>query len=307
MNFTRSFRKKLTYSSLRLGQRLAQKGDCGGVERLRKILKAFTQIAVPLRRQLERNMKLTGVYQPELIDAYFDRAADQLIMMAHGFRADFDLSFLLKSFRFEDSFGHLEQAYAKGKGVMVVAGHLCGYPSVVTVISTRLPCAVYSRRNKDSRKVAIMEAIAKAEEVEVIYRPESSNRDEKLQPVIDVLRQGKMLFITPDTPRKQHEGVAVSILGKTAYFPAGAFVMSMRTGSPVVPVWWRWEQDCCKIHFSEPIELSRGGGRIRDKAEEGMKQWSCQLDTFIRAYPEMWWNWLDKRWTHIIRNHNNLK
>jgi lauroyl/myristoyl acyltransferase len=228
-------------------------------------------------------------------------------MMAHGFRADFDLSSLLKSFRFDDSFVHLEQAYAKGKGVMVVAGHLCGYPSVVTVISTRLPCAVYSRRNKDSRKVEIMEAIAKAGKVEVIYRPESSNRAEKLQPVIDVLRQGKMLFITPDTPRKPYEGVAVSILGKTAYFPTGVFVMSMRTGAPVVPVWWRWEQDCYQIRFSEPIELSRGGGRIREKAEAGMKQWSCQLDTFIRAYPEMWWNWLDKRWTRIIRNHDNLK
>lgn len=86
---------------MRLGQRLAQKGDYGGVERLRKILIGFTQIAVPLRRQLQRNMKLTGVYQPELIDAYFDRAADQLIMMAHGFRADFDLSFPVEEARFE--------------------------------------------------------------------------------------------------------------------------------------------------------------------------------------------------------------
>ena len=69
-----------------------------------------------------------------------------------------------------------------------------------------------------------------------------------------------------------------------------------------MPVWWHWEEDCYHIRFGEPIELSRGGSKIRDKAEEGMKQWACQMDAFIREHPDMWWNWLDKRWTHILRD-----
>jgi len=92
MNFTRYLRKQVTYRFLKLGQQLAQRGDHANVEHLRKILIGFTEIAVPLRRRLEWNMKLTGIYQSHLTDAHFERAIDQMIMLAHVFRAGFPKS-----------------------------------------------------------------------------------------------------------------------------------------------------------------------------------------------------------------------
>ena len=31
------------------------------------------------------------------------------------------------------------------------------------------------------------------------------------------------------------------------------------------------------------------------------RKWAADIDAFLHQHPEMWWNWLDKRWTRIIR------
>ena len=147
----------------------------------------------------------------------------------------------------------------------------------------------------------ITETVVKSSNAELISPPVGATKAQRLQVAIDALRQGKMLFLTPDTPRKPEDGVAVEILGKTAHFPTGVFIMSMRTGAPVLPVWWYWKEGCYHVSYSQPIELQRGGG-LRQKAETAMKEWGAEVDAFIRAHPEMWWNWLDKRWTKILRN-----
>lgn len=235
-----------------------------------------------------------------LLDAYFERGIDQLTMLAHGFRADFDIKMLEEQFKFDETFSILEQAYSKGKGVITIAPHISGYPVYGAIISSRIPCTIYMRRNQDPRKMKITETVGRSSNAELISAPVGATKGQRLQVSIDALRQGKMIFLTPDTPRKPDRGVAVNILGKTAHFPTGVFIMSMRTGAPVVPVWWHWKEGFYHVSYGQPIQLERGG-RLREKAEEAMKQWGADVDLFIRKHPEMWWNWLDKRWTKILR------
>jgi lauroyl/myristoyl acyltransferase len=304
MTLTRHLRKNVTYRFLKLGQELAQKGDFKRVERLRKILLGATRIAIPLRKRLERNMKLAGVYQPYLIDAHFERAIDQMIMIAHVCRAGFPDSGCTERFCFDDSFKLLKEAYAKGKGVINIAPHICGYPVYAPIVSPRIPCVMYLRRNTDPKKMQLNIAIGKTGNGLLIYPPQGASRAQRLQVAIDVLRQGKMMFICADTPRKAHEGVPVNIYGKTAYFPTGVFVMSLRTGAPVVPVTWHWQNDKYHIHYDEPIELERGGD-LKTKAMIATQKWAQSVDAYLHKYPQMWWNWLDKRWTYIIRSHRD--
>lgn len=301
MELTRKLRKALTFGALRCGMDIACRGDVRTVERLRAVAIGLTRSIVPLRMRLARNMKLSGVYRQGLVDDYFERATDQLVMLAHVFRAGFPESGCPEKFKLDDSFKLLEQAYAKGKGVINIAPHICGYPVYGAVVSRRFPCAIYLRHNKDTRKMWINKAIAMAGEGDLVYPPKGASKSQRLQVAIDVLRQGKLLYITPDTPRKPHEGVAVTILGKVVYFPIGVFVMSMRTGAPVVPVFWHWQDGAYHIRYEKPIELVRNG-RIKERARVATQKWAQSVDCFLHEHPEMWWNWLDKRWTRIIRN-----
>jgi lauroyl/myristoyl acyltransferase len=258
------------------------------------------RIALPLRQRLAHNMKLAGVYREELIDAHFVRAVDQLTMLGHVLRAGFAESGCPEKFVFDESLRLLEQAHAAGKGVINIAPHLCGYPVYGAVVSMRIPCSIYLRRNKDPGKMRITEAVGLAGQGHLVAPPTGATKAQRLNVAIDVLRQGRMMFITPDTPRKPSEGVRVTLFGRTSYFPMGVFIMSLRTGAPVVPVTWHWKQGAYHLHYGEPIELVRGG-RLRQQAAAATRHWAATVDRFLHAYPEMWWNWLDKRWTKIIR------
>lgn len=301
MNLTRQLRKTLTFGFLRIGMELARQGDFHTVETMRQVLRGLRYILFPLRTRLAENMKSVGVYRPELLDAHFDRVIDQLIMLAHIFRAGFEQSGCPERFRFDDSFCILEQAYRGGKGVINISPHICGYPLYPPVVTPRIPCSIYLRRNQDPRKMRINQAIGDAGEGHLVYPPANATKAQRLQVAIDILRQGKMLFITPDTLRKPKHGVAVRIFNRTVYFPTGIFVMSLRTGAPVVPITWHWENGAYQIHYGQPIELSRGG-RLNQKAEAATRKWAESVDTFLHKHPEMWWNWLDKRWTLALRN-----
>ncbi len=301
MNLLRQLRKTLTFGGLRIGMELARRTDRNGVvESMRRVLLALTRTALPLRMRLAKNMKLAGVFRPGLLDAHFARAVDQMAMLAHVFRAGFAGSGCPEKFKFDGSVRLLEQAYAAGKGVINISPHICGYPVYAPIISPRIPCSIYLRRNKDPRKMRINEAIGLAGKGHLVYPPKGATRAERLQVAIDVLRRGRMLFITPDTPRKAHQGIPVTILGRTVYFPTGVFVMSMRTGSPVVPTVWHWDNGAYHIRYGQPFEPTRGG-RIKQQVESATRKWAQSVDAFLHEHPEMWWNWLDKRWTRIIR------
>ena len=301
MQFLRQLRKTMITGGLRLGMEWSRRAnDPTAVEVLRVVARGVTRAAIPLRAYLATNMKLTGVYRPALIDAHFERAIDQLIMLAHVFRAGLPTSGCLEKFAFDDSFRFLEQAYAAGKGVINVAPHLCGYPVYPGVLTQRIPCSIYLRRNKDPRKMSITEAIGLAGGGHLVAPPENATRAQRLQVAMDVLRQGRMLFITADTLRKPGEGVPVTLFGRTAHFPNGVYVMSMRTGAPVVPTVWHWENGAYRIRYGAPVELPRIG-RIKEQTEAATRTWAQSVDAFLREHPEMWWNWLDNRWTRIIR------
>ena len=301
MKWSRRLRKELTIRTLQLGGRFAQKGDEKTIETIRGWMRGFFRVALPLRNMLKTNMRHAGVEPDAVVDAYFERAIDQMVMLANILRVGLPKSGCLERFKFDESLGILKQVYSRGKGAICIAPHISGYPLLGGIISPKVPCAIYMRNNKDQRKMQISEAIAKAGDQELIYPPKGEAKGVRLKVAIDALREGKVMFLTSDTPRKPHEGVAVRIFGKRTYFPTGTYVMSLRTGAPIVPTWWYWKDGGYHITFSEPIELQRGGG-LQAKMEAAVQKWATDVDGFLHEYPEMWWNWLDKRWTRILRN-----
>lgn len=302
MQILRELRKTLTFGALRLGMEWSRLAvDRWQIEAVRVAAQSIFQGAWPLRAWLKRNMLEAGVYRPGLLEAHFERAVDQLMMLAHIFRAGFPDSGVPERFRFDATFERLQRAHAAGKGVICIAPHLCGFPVYAPVVTPRIPCSIYLRRNQDRRKMRITEAIGRAGNGHLVAPPAGANKAQRLQVAIDVLREGCCLFITPDTPRKAADGVEVTIFGKLTYFPTGVFVMSLRTGAPVLPVYWHWENGQYHIRYDKPITLSRGGD-LRNKAANATHKWAADVDAFLRRHPEMWWNWLDKRWTMILRS-----
>jgi len=301
----RQFRKNLTVGVLHAGMRASQRSSAGTVELLRRVALATVKRCLPLRIRLARNMKLAGVYRPGLVDEHFERAADQFGFLMHIFRAGFDESGTAGHFRFDESLRYLRQAYAAGRGVLHVAPHICCYPVYPRVVSTQIPCSIYLRRSPDPRKHEINKAIGRAGSGHLVYPPANAARGQRLAVAVQVLREGRMLFMTPDLPRKPSEGVAVTILGREVYFPTGMIIMAMRTGAPIVPTVWHREDGVYRVRCFEPMTFNGRGDRRR-RIAAGVRKFAELMDRFLRRHPDMWWNWLDKRWTAIIRNQNRV-
>ncbi len=297
----RRLRKSLTFGGLRVGMEIARSAaDARVVESLRWLLRGLTRSCLPLRVRLARNMKCAGVYRRGLPDAHFERAIDQMVMLCHVFRAGFPHSGCPERFRFDESFRHLQQAYDAGRGVVNIAPHLCMYPIYPPIVSPRIPCSIYLRRSKDPRKLKINEAIGLAGRGHLVYPPPGASPAERLRIAIELLREGRLMYIAADTPRKSHQGVPVTIFGRTVHFPTGVYVMNLRTGAPVVPVVWSWRDGAYRIRYGEPVTLARGR-RIKQQCADATRRWARSVDEFLHEHPEMWWNWLDKRWTRILR------
>lgn len=301
MTSLREFRKTLTYGTLRAGVSLSKHASHPRVvEGMRHVFRGLSKVVLPFRQQVVSNMKAVGLYRDGLYGEYVERAIDQYIMMAHVFRAGVEESNIQDRFVFDESFSILQQAFDQGKGVLNIAPHISGYPAYGGLLDLRIPTSIYLRRNKDPRKMKINEAAGLAGKGRLVYPPEGATAAQKLQVAMDIVRRGETLFITPDNPRKPNKGYPVQVLGRTAYFPLGVYIMSMRTGAPVVPVFWEWRDGRYHVSFREPIVLERRKG-IQEEAQRAVRHWATMVDEFLRAHPEMFWSWPDKRWTQIIR------
>jgi lauroyl/myristoyl acyltransferase len=249
-------------------------------------------------------MKLVGLHRRGLVDHHLDRVGDQLAFLMHIFRTGFEGSGVVERFRFDESFRYLEEAHALGRGVLHVAPHLCCYPVYPRVVSSRVPCSIYLRRSPDPRKHEINKAIGLAGNGHLVYPPAGAPRGKRLQVALQVLRDGKALFMTPDLPRGPSDGVAVRILERTVYFPKGMILMSMRTGAPIVPAVWHYEGGVYHVRCFEPLVFSSRGDRSAS-IKMGVRKFAELMNNFLHEHPDMWWNWLDKRWTAIIRSNGN--
>jgi len=297
----RAIRKEIAVGILRAGMRAAKRGSAGSVESLRRFLLMLGKACLPLRLRLARNMKLAGVYRKGLVDRHFERAADQFAFLMHIFRAGFPDAGVAERFAFDASFRHLQQAYDAGRGVLVVSPHLCSYPVFPRVLSDRIPCSIYLRRSKDPRKHDLDRAIGEAGGGHLVHPPANATRQQRLTVAMDVLRAGRMLYGPPYLPRKPEHGIPVRILGRDVHFPAGVVIMAMRTGAPIVPVDWHYRDGRYHVRCHEPMDF-RGRGDRQHRAAAGIRKFAQLMDECLHLHPEMWWNWLDKRWTAIIRN-----
>jgi lauroyl/myristoyl acyltransferase len=300
MALSRRLRKDAVMRLLEGGAALAQRCNRRQVNLILSVALRVVKACLPLRIRLARNMKAAELYRRGLVDLHFDRAADQMRMLMHVLRAGFQASGACDRFQFDESFRHLDAIRASGRGALIISPHLCGYPLFPRVLADRFPCSIYLRRSPDPRKHKINMMVGAAGDGHLVYPPPDSARSERLFVALRVLREGRGLYLTPDLPRKPHEGTPVHVLGQRTYFPAGVAIMAMRTRVPIVMVDWHWSDGAYRVRCHEPLDPAT----LRSRSEAAgsiMRLFAARMDEAVRSHPEMWWNWLDKRWTRLLR------
>jgi lauroyl/myristoyl acyltransferase len=238
-------------------------------------------------------------FEPGHIDDYFRHLADLVVFAVAVYRSDIHCAGLERNWLHDEaSRRRCQEALELGKGVVLAGAHLIGHEVLAGTVTGEIPIAVLVRKAPDPRYEAIKQRWYSALGVEVVYRPPRDARFQSLGEMtaaLRILRKNRALAITPDLIQKPGTGIPVRLFGRPAELPAGAFFLAARTGAPLLPAFTHYEEGRYRLWTHEALFASPGADRDSAIAEMAQR-WTTLFEEFVRAHPDMWQFWLDKRW-----------
>ena len=255
-----------------------------------------------LRRRVGEAMTAAlgrGGYTAQHVDAYFDHLADLVVFSAAAFRSGIH-SIGLERYWWDGATALMRpyhEALEQGRGALMIGPHLIGHELVTGASTAELPITVLVRRSARSEYEALKTRWYAALGVEVVHRPRRGADDgglAEMTAAVRVLRKNRILALTPDLLRRPGTGVTVRLFNREAELPAGAFFLAVRTGAPLLCSFF-WEEGGRYWARTDRMEITLTGDRDPDVAAVA-QEWTTRFERFIRAHPDMWLFWLDKRW-----------
>ncbi len=267
-----------------------------------------------LARMVADNMRAAGVYSAAAHRAYFAQVAGHFAGALHALRcapraieggSDELIALAAERIELDESVQRLRAALNGGRGVILVGPHICNYLLNLARLNQAVPLTVYLRHAKDRRREAAKQRWYRASGVAWISEPADAGGPlGRLGHMAAALRAGQVLFVTPDLPQKRDDGVTVRLFGREIYLPAGPALLAERTGAPFFMLTASPAGGRQRLHVQGPFDAnedSRGAPARRMAVERRMQWFAEHFERLVRATPELWYLWGDKRWTRVFR------
>jgi KDO2-lipid IV(A) lauroyltransferase len=250
-----------------------------GLSRLRSVGLRNLELAMPELSPSERDRILRGVYRHlgwQLVE--FCRMPRYTAENTRGWIRTEGLE-------------HYEAARARGKGVLVLTGHLgawelssfyhslMGYPMGMVI------------RRLDNRKLD-----AFVNDIRCMHGNHVLHKDDFGRGLLTAMRAGETVGILMDTNMTPPQGVFVDFFGLQACTASGLPHIALKTESAVVPGFLVWEpgEKQYVLHFGPELVFARTEDREADLLA-ATQQCNDVLEAWIRRYPDQWL-WIHRRW-----------
>ena len=195
---------------------------------------------------------------------------------------------------------HLDQAYARGNGVLCITGHLGCWELLAAAIARHYPLAVVGAELYDPRLNAML--VAEREKAGYKSFPRTSGGTRQ---ILRWLKRGGLvgLLIDQDT---RVDGEFVDFFGRPAKTPAGPIVLAERTGAALIPLAIRMNSDLTHtIEVGPEIHLQNSGDSRADRLAN-IEKLSKAVEGFISEYPTQW-VWMHERWKTLPPAKNEVE
>jgi lauroyl/myristoyl acyltransferase len=203
--------------------------------------------------------------------------------------------------KFDESIRLLDDAVAEGRGVVLAAPHWLAHELAAAIINRRHPMAMLVRQaptsDRATRKLKWYNALG----VEIVLRPRQVSTIKDAVAYLRVLKSGKLLAVTPDLLAEPGQGVETCIFGRPARLHGGAFALAISARAPMIRVFARWQPDSSLVVMFDRAPLTLDSCDRDAAIRAGMQDWCRWFEEKLRANPENWLFWLDKRWSRFLR------
>jgi len=192
--------------------------------------------------------------------------------------------FIKNNVRFEN-IEYLNEVLQKGKGGILVSAHVGNWEMGGTILpSIGYPLSVVALAHKDPRVNALFNAQREAFGAVVIQT------DVAVRRVMEHLKQNRLVAILADRDFG-HKGLMMNFLGRPTMMPKGAVYFSIKSGAPIIPVFFiRTKGDYFQIRVYPPIDPPHlTQARPPDElTKELLNKYLPTIEAEIRRDPSQW-------------------
>jgi KDO2-lipid IV(A) lauroyltransferase len=247
--------------------------------RLRKVGLENLEIAFPEMARRDRERILGGVFQS------LGWQIGEFCKMPHYSRQQ------AESFIRYDGLEHYLQAKSRGKGVLVLTGHLGAWELSSFFHSLMgYPMSLVIRRLDNPLVDAYVNRIRCLHGNRVIHK------DDFARGLLTSMHQGDTVGILMDTNMTPPQGLFVPYFGVEACTASGLARVALHSGASVLPGFLLWEASERRyvLRFGPELEVIRTGDMTHD-IFANTAMFTATIEAYVRRYPEQWL-WVHRRW-----------
>jgi KDO2-lipid IV(A) lauroyltransferase len=190
-----------------------------------------------------------------------------------------------------DGFENFECAYARGKGVLFLTGHLGAWEISAFAHSLQgHPLSIVMRSLDNPYIDALLQSCR------TMHGNRTVDKDDFVRGLLSAMRKGETVGILMDTNMTPPQGVFVDFFGIAACTASGLARIALRTDAAVVPGFTVWNAILRKyvLRFDPAVELIRTDDNEADIIANTAK-FTKVIEGVIRQYPDQWL-WVHRRW-----------
>lgn len=182
-------------------------------------------------------------------------------------------------------------AQRKGKGVLIVTGHLGAWEVSSFYHSLMGHAMGMVIRRLDNRRLD-----AFVNNIRCMHGNWVLHKDDFGRGLLTAMHRGQTVGILMDTNMTPPQGEFVDFFGISACTATGLAHVARKTGAAVLPGFMLWEaaERRYVLHFGEEIEIPQTDDVAADILE-GTRRCTAAIEAWIRRYPDQWL-WIHRRW-----------
>jgi KDO2-lipid IV(A) lauroyltransferase len=247
-----------------------------------------------LRRVGERNLELafpgllTKSRRAELLRGVFRHLGWQLVEFCRMNRYTVENC---RDWLRTEGLDHYLAAKARGKGVLVVTGHLGAWEISGFYLSMMGHTMSVVIRSLDNQ---LLDEFVNANRCR--YGNRMLPKNDFARGLLNAMRSGETVAILMDTNMTPPQGEFVEFFGRQACTATGLARIALKTGAAVLPGFMLWEKAEHRyvLHFGPELVFARTGDAQADFVA-ATQQCTSAIEAWIRRYPDQWL-WIHRRW-----------
>jgi len=190
-----------------------------------------------------------------------------------------------------DGFENFERAYARGKGVLFLTGHLGAWELSAFAHSLQGHPLSIVMRSLDNPYVDTL-----LQRYRTMHGNRTVDKDDFVRGLLSAMRAGETVGILMDTNMTPPQGVFVDFFGIAACTASGLARIALKTDAAVVPGFTVWDAKLRKyiLRFDPAVELIRTSDNEADIVANTAR-FTRVIEDSVRRYPDQWL-WVHRRW-----------